>query len=129
MCDKFYYCVDSNVNMYTCPEGLVFSPKTGICTWADQAGRSGCSSEGIFQTFKNINYFNKFIFSEVFNFSCKKVNESVAATHPRYADPEDCQYFYVCINGDTPRKNGCKLGQVFNELSKNCDWPRNVPEW
>jgi hypothetical protein len=35
----------------------------------------------------------------------------------------------VCINGDIPRRNGCKMGQVFNDVSKTCDWPRNVPEW
>lgn len=91
------------------------------------------------------------IFADVFNFSCKKVNESIAVTHPRYSDPEDCQYckmefnqfikllvssnpnlciqVYVCINGDIPRRNGCKLGQVFNDKTKSCDWPRNVPEW
>lgn len=40
----------------------------------------------------------------------------------------DCQYFYVCINGDTPRRNGCKLGQVFDDISKNCKWARQVPE-
>ncbi|KAL7031694.1 hypothetical protein ACKWTF_007104 [Chironomus riparius] len=110
ICDKFFYCVGGHDNMYTCPAGLVFNPKTGICTWADEAGRTGCSSE------------------EVFQFSCPKVNESIAVTHPRYSDPEDCQYFYVCINGDTARRNGCKLGQVFNEATKSCDWPRNVPE-
>jgi hypothetical protein len=21
------------------------------------------------------------------------------------------------------------MGQVFNDASKTCDWPRNVPEW
>ncbi|KAG5682690.1 hypothetical protein PVAND_012025 [Polypedilum vanderplanki] len=110
VCDKFYYCVDGQANMYTCPAGLVFNPRTGICTWADEAGRGGCSSE------------------EVFQFTCPKVNETIAVTHPRYADPEDCQYFYVCINGAEPRKNGCKLGQVFNDATKSCDWPRNVPE-
>lgn len=67
--------------------------------------------------------------SDVFQFDCPKVNESIAGTHPRYADPEDCQFFYVCINGDTPRRNGCKLGQVFDDVSKKCEWARNVPEW
>lgn len=66
---------------------------------------------------------------ELFNFACQKVNESIAATHPRYADPEDCQYFYVCIDGVIPRRNGCKLGHVFDERTKICDWPRNVPAW
>lgn len=57
------------------------------------------------------------------------VNETTGQAHPRYADPEDCQFFYVCINGAIPRRNGCKRGQVFNEIKGTCDWPRNVPEW
>lgn len=97
-------------NMITCPQGLVFSHKTGICTWPEQANKSGCSSH------------------ELFSFNCPKVSEAVAQTHPRYADPEDCQFFYVCINGDVPRRNGCKLGQAFDDTSKRCEWARKVPE-
>ncbi|XP_055857479.1 protein obstructor-E isoform X1 [Episyrphus balteatus] len=110
ICDTFYYCVDGKFNMITCPDGLVFNPKTGICTWPDEAGKLGCSSK------------------DVFEFTCPTVNETEALTHPRYADPEDCQFFYVCINGDTPRRNGCKLGQVFDESTKLCDWARKVPD-
>lgn len=110
ICNKFYYCVDGKFNMIECPGGLVFNPKVGICTWADEAKRKGCGTK------------------DVFNFNCPKVNETFGLTHPRYADPEDCQYFYVCINGDTPRRNGCKLGQVFDEVSKSCKWAREVPE-
>ncbi|XP_050304166.1 protein obstructor-E [Anthonomus grandis grandis] len=110
ICDKFYYCVDGKFNMIVCPNGLVYNENAGICSWPDEAKRKGCTSE------------------EVFQFECPKVNESQAATHPRYADPEDCQFFYVCINGDTPRRNGCKLGQVFDDVGKKCDWARNVPE-
>jgi len=110
VCDKFYYCVDGMFNSIVCPAGLVFNQKTGICTWPDEAHKLGCSSE------------------ELFQFTCPKVDESVAITHPRYADPDDCQYFYVCINGDRPRRNGCKLGQAFDEVSKRCDWARKIPE-
>ncbi|XP_037913505.1 protein obstructor-E [Hermetia illucens] len=110
VCDKFYYCVDGKFNMITCPSGLVFNPKTGICTWPDEAQKLGCTSEDVFQ------------------FSCPKVNESEAQTHPRYADPDDCQFFYVCINGEVPRRNGCKLGQVFDDVHKKCEWARKVPE-
>lgn len=66
---------------------------------------------------------------EIFKFTCPKVGEDVGATHPRYADPDDCQFFYVCINGETPRRNGCKLGQAFNDDTKKCDWARRIPEW
>ncbi|XP_049781930.1 protein obstructor-E-like [Schistocerca cancellata] len=110
VCDKFYYCVDGKFNMITCPDGLVYNERTGICTWPDEAKKKGCSSQDVFQ------------------FTCPKVNESEAQQHPRYSDPEDCQFFYVCINGEVPRRNGCKMGQVFNDATRSCDWPRNVPE-
>lgn len=38
--------MDGMFNMITCPSGLVFNPKTGICTWPDEAHKLGCSSEG-----------------------------------------------------------------------------------
>ncbi|XP_063232004.1 protein obstructor-E-like [Bacillus rossius redtenbacheri] len=110
VCDKFYYCVDGKFNMITCPDGLVYNEKTGICTWPDEAKKKGCTSE------------------DVFKFTCPKVSMAEGQQHPRYADPDDCQFFYVCINGEVPRRNGCKMGQVFNDVTHNCDWPRNVPE-
>ncbi|XP_077296615.1 obstructor-B [Arctopsyche grandis] len=110
ICDQFYYCVDGKFNMIVCPAGLVFNDKTGICTWADEAKKKGCTTK------------------DVFNFECPKVNETFALSHPRYTDPDDCQYFYVCINGDVPRRSGCKLGQVFDDSTKKCDWARKVPE-
>lgn len=67
--------------------------------------------------------------ADLFKFTCPKVDENTAATHPRYADPDDCQFFYVCINGEQPRRNGCKLGQAFDDVTKRCDWARKVPEW
>ncbi|KAG8234151.1 hypothetical protein J437_LFUL014519 [Ladona fulva] len=111
VCDKFYYCVDGKFNAITCPDGLVYNQKTGICTWPDEAKRDGCSSK------------------EVFQFDCPKQNPMSGVLHPRYSDPVDCQYFYVCINGEVPRRNGCSLGKVFNDATKSCDHPKNVPEW
>lgn len=72
---------------------------------------------------------NNFNIPDVFKFECPAVNETFALTHPRYADPDDCQFFYVCINGNTPRRSGCKLGQAFDDVSKKCEWARRVPEW
>lgn len=46
ICDKFYYCVDGKFNAITCPAGLVYNEKTGICTWPDEAKKKGCSSQG-----------------------------------------------------------------------------------
>lgn len=70
ICDKFFYCVDGKYNMIECPAGLVFNPKVGICTWADEAKRKGCGTDDVFQ------------------FRCPKHNETYSLTHPRYADPD-----------------------------------------
>ncbi|CAG7824260.1 unnamed protein product [Allacma fusca] len=113
ICDKFFFCVDGEFNAITCPAGLVFSNKTGTCTWPDQAKKQHCSS------------------GELFEFECPKQegdNPPGQSIHPRFADPKDCQFFFVCIDGKTPRKNGCSFGQVFNEASGQCDRPKNVPE-
>lgn len=48
-------------------------------------------------------------------------------THPHYAHPEDCQKFYVCLSGIEPRELKCDEGEVFNEETKRCDNPANVP--
>lgn len=52
-----------------------------------------------------------------------------ATDHPKYPHPEDCQKFYVCLNGVTPREQGCSLGEVYNEEKQTCDEPDNVPGW
>nr|CAD7601300.1 unnamed protein product [Timema genevievae] len=240
ICDKFYFCVDGKFNMITCPDGLVYNDKTGICTWPDEAKKKGCSSKGTTSSTSPVFVIlwcpvpvvlsspvfvilwspvfvillscfchpvescpchsvksclchpvescpfhsvvscpchpvkscpcqpvvscscnpvvscpchpiescpcqhvvscscnpvlscpclqSSTMYTDVFNFSCPKVDMAEAGTHPRYADPEDCQFFYVCINGEIPRRSGCKMGQVFNEVKGTCDWPRNVPE-
>lgn len=56
ICSTFYYCVEGKFNMITCPDGLVFSPKTGICNWPDEAQKKGCGSR------------------ELFNFTCPAVS-------------------------------------------------------
>ena len=48
--------------------------------------------------------------------------------HPRYPHP-DCQKFYICLNGVTPREHGCALGEVYNADTKQCDAPENVEDW
>ena len=52
-----------------------------------------------------------------------------AVAHPKFAHPDDCQKFYVCLNGVQPRELGCSLGEVYNEQDQKCDAPENVPGW
>lgn len=45
-CGKFYYCVDGQFNMITCPDGLVYNDRNGICSWPDEAKKKGCGATG-----------------------------------------------------------------------------------
>ncbi|XP_063840586.1 protein obstructor-E-like [Scylla paramamosain] len=111
VCNQFFFCAEGTGNLVTCPTGLVFSGKSNNCVWADEAGRAGCSTPGGGPAFE-----------------CPKVTHDVAVAHPRYADPDDCQYFYVCIDGVNPRRNGCTFGQVFNSALGTCTSPAETPE-
>ena len=66
-------------------------------------------------------------------FKCPSIdardNLGVTDPHPKYADPADCAKFYICLNGVTPRAQGCPNFEVFNEVTLQCDAPENVPEW
>lgn len=53
----------------------------------------------------------------------------VVDPHPKYADPTDCAKFYICLNGVSPRIQGCEKGLVFNTETNECDSAENVPEW
>jgi hypothetical protein len=48
--------------------------------------------------------------------------------HPKYADADDCAKFYICLNGISPRAQGCELGLVYNTVTNQCDSPENVAE-
>merc|ERR1712071_283381 len=65
-------------------------------------------------------------------FSCpleKQFNpDGTAEAHPRYPHPTNCQKFYICLNGITPRETGCATGEVYNSDSKQCDQPENVED-
>lgn len=49
--------------------------------------------------------------------------------HPKYADPENCEKFFLCLNGVEKRELRCDKGEVFNEDTTQCDEPKNVPGW
>merc|ERR1739840_37829 len=108
VCHIFYACVDGQAEEYS-----------GFCNWPEVTDRTECKAEA-------------YALETTDGFQCP----SSAPTdefgqfdpHPKYADPNDCANFYVCLNGISPREQGCELGLVFNELTNQCDAPENVPE-
>ncbi|XP_040576001.1 protein obstructor-E [Lepeophtheirus salmonis] len=117
VCTVFYACVDSIAEEYTCSPGLWFDEYSGVCNWPEATDRTECQKER--NALKN-------------GFICPSKAEAdaygVADPHPKYADPDDCAKFYICLNGVTPREQGCELGLVFNTETTQCDTPENVPE-
>ncbi|CAG0880326.1 unnamed protein product [Cyprideis torosa] len=122
-CDRYYECVDNVISDKLCPDGLAYDDKypKGRCEFlyaVDCTGREELHQDLI----------SKFQCPENVTEELGGGRDGQRHQHPRYFDPDDCQTFYVCIDGVNPRKNGCPLGKVFNDVTKQCDDPKNVPE-
>lgn len=119
VCDIFYTCVDGEYIENKCTGGLYFDEYSGTCVWPDGANREGCVEAK--KELKD-------------GFQCpkdksKNDESGQIVAHPHFPHPEDCQKFYVCLNGIEPRELGCTTGEVFNDETKRCDAPENVPGW
>jgi len=117
-CSSFYQCHDNEATLTTCSQGLVFDEFHGTCAWPDAALKAQCAGT------------SKTCLPDGFccsaNSTAQEVN-GLAAIHPTYPHPQDCQLFYICLNGKEPRESGCPTGLVFNDLTMTCDDPANVP--
>uniref|UniRef100_A0A182W552 Chitin-binding type-2 domain-containing protein n=1 Tax=Anopheles minimus TaxID=112268 RepID=A0A182W552_9DIPT len=118
ICNIFYNCVNGRELEMTCVAGLHFYQPTGTCVWPDMANRQGCGSNAN----KKLND----------GFQCPKDARKMdkngqIITHPNYPHPDDCQRFYICLNGIEPRQGTCEEGMVYNEDLQRCDDPENVP--
>merc|ERR1712156_1292842 len=129
-CDKYYDCLDGIAEERLCPDGLVFDPFSRKREPCDHYFNVDCGDRLDLQPPKGP--------SDL----CPRLNGFYS--HP---DPSVCHIFYacvdgqaeeytcssglkfyVCLNGISPREQGCELGLVYNELTKQCDAPENVPE-
>jgi len=119
VCHIFYTCSNGQAQENTCTPGLWFDEYTGVCNWPDNTDRQDCKADAYALETSN-------------GFQCPprpEVQEGAQFDpHPRFADANDCAKFYICLNGISPREQGCDAGLVFNELNMQCDAPENVPE-
>ena len=69
-----YYFINYLANLITCPDGLVFSEKTGTCSWPGEANRVGCQSSGTFQLFYC--YYYCYYYFSLFWTRCRSVRLS-----------------------------------------------------
>ncbi|XP_059480882.1 protein obstructor-E isoform X2 [Neocloeon triangulifer] len=115
ICNVFFNCIDGDAIESQCSSGLVFDEYAGVCSWPKKEDKECGSKRTVLKD----------------GFSCPKEDQldanGRATDHPKYAHPEDCQKFYVCLNGVTPREQGCSLGEAYNEEKQLCDDPENVP--
>merc|ERR1712117_506448 len=119
-CDKYYDCFDGIPEERLCPDGLVFDPFSRKREPCDHYFNVDCGDRLDLQPPKGP--------SDQCPSSAPTDEFGQFDPHPKYADPNDCANFYVCLNGISPREQGCELGLVFNELTNQCDAPENVPE-
>ncbi|XP_064111826.1 protein obstructor-E-like isoform X1 [Macrobrachium nipponense] len=117
VCSRFYTCIKGHATATDCTSGLHFDESTGNCAWPATANRVNCSETAR---------------ACVGDFCCTGspvvTADGVTLPHPTYANVDDCQKFWVCLNGATPQESSCGLGQVYNERTMMCDYPEYVDE-
>jgi len=113
-CHLFSTCVDGAPTEQSCPPGLIWSEKTGACSWPSESGRdnSVCKREEKLEG----------------GFECPPGGSQ--GVHTRHENPLACDTFYLCLNGIEPRIQGCDKdsGFVFNDATKLCEAPSSLPK-
>ncbi|KAF7381495.1 hypothetical protein HZH66_013889 [Vespula vulgaris] len=144
-CDKYYDCLDGVPTEKLCPDGLVFDPLNRKVNKCDHVFNVDCGDRlelqppqptkkcprrnGFFAHPEPsvCNVFYNCIDGEAIEITCTTGlhfdEYSGTCVWPDSAGRE----FYVCLNGVTPREQGCSDGTVYNEEQQRCDAPENVP--
>lgn len=105
-CGQFMNCADGRGYVFDCPEGLAFNPESYRCDWPDQV--PDCDAESFL------------------GFRCPEdTQRSLFGGIQFYRSNNDCQRYYVCVNG-RPRLQNCGEGNAFNEIINSCDAAENV---
>ncbi|XP_061397555.1 protein obstructor-E-like [Musca vetustissima] len=111
-CGQFKNCASGRGYILDCPDGLAWNPATYRCDWPDQV--EDCDAEAFL------------------GFKCPALPaRSPLLGEPEeeytfYPSPNNCQQYYLCIEG-RPRRISCGEDQAFNEELKQCDDIENVP--
>ncbi|XP_022910879.1 protein obstructor-E [Onthophagus taurus] len=116
ICNIFYNCIEGEYTEIKCTAGLHFDEFSGTCVWPEAAQREGCKAKE-----------NKLDDGFVCPQESHTDQNGQVNIHPKFPNPNDCQKFYVCLNGVEPRDLGCTVGEVYNEVLQKCDAPENVP--
>ncbi|XP_064077010.1 protein obstructor-E-like [Vanessa tameamea] len=102
-CSGFRNCVNGVGYDFTCPEGLAFSADNYRCEWPDEV--SDCDAEAFL------------------GFRCPEIPISKELGPPAgfrtYRSPNDCQIYFICINGK-PRRLSCGGFSAYDELTESC---------
>lgn len=102
-------CADGRPYNLTCPLGLAFNPKTYQCDYPDLV--EDCDAEGYL------------------NFRCPQEQRlegfGVAASENKFHKSDDCQKYFLCVNG-RPRLYVCGVGTAFAHELNRCEKAENV---
>jgi len=112
VCHVMVSCIGGVPTVISCPADLIFDIKTGVCGWPKDIQREGCRRrEGSL--------------SDGFKCPLEKQHSYYGdlVIHSRYPFPNDCQKFYICMNGITPRVHSCTAGLAFNPKTIECEKP------
>ncbi|XP_055374509.1 protein obstructor-E-like [Condylostylus longicornis] len=107
-CELFYQCRNGEPLLASCPEGMYFDPKSGIC---DMANNVFCKHD----------FIDPEINDEIIE--CPEDENKEILTF--IASTIDCNRYYICYHGN-PIKQECIPELHFNNKTKRCDFKENA---
>ena len=126
---QFIHCADGTAFPTSCAPGLVFNPTVGICDWAENVPSSSCTTESIVG-FKCPSVEELILGANQDLSYAKHMKEFSLHVQSRHPHPTDCAKFFVCVYGFSkrvPRELSCEYGLVYNDVTGECDDPKQVP--
>jgi len=107
-CDRYWECVNSQPELYDCPNGLAFAGRNrGVADGCDYPWRGNyCEGKQL-------------------------ANPPIGTDHCDwlygiFGHETSCTRYWTCWNG-TATEQLCIGGLLYNEDTHACDWPENVP--
>ncbi|KAL4708706.1 hypothetical protein ACJJTC_017385 [Scirpophaga incertulas] len=118
-CARFYRCVkfdqlspEFTVFEFDCPAGLAFDSRYEVCVWPGSLPHSqACPGSSEIAPVPDSRF--------------------VCQLEGYYADPENCRWFFACVDHGGARPAAyefrCPFGLGFDAARRLCDWPWRVP--
>ncbi|XP_057662384.1 chondroitin proteoglycan 2-like [Diorhabda carinulata] len=116
-CSKYYKCTDGHSSILSCPENMLFNPKTNKCDYMDNVS---CNSTTPHTSTSTITTTSTPANPTSIDPICPSTEGTTNVVYP-----DDCSKYYKCTDGHSSILS-CPENMLFNPKTNKCDYMDNV---